>query len=317
MKKTILITHTDLDGAACVIVAKEFFKDNIEYYCCNPNKCDDVFQYIIDYWYKTSPFTIDKVIFADICPKNIKSIQLISKYSINTEIYDHHLTNMNFILSLKHLPETLKYFFSVDECCGALNFYKNSPDKQEDNNELAEFLRYINNYDLHIDINNISDGYNLLLQAIGMDRFLARSYAPLSVEEQYIISGLVHIRQQYIKNKLKHIRSIYFLGFNLVIYITESTYIDALADVLKTEYSDKYDGLIMINLDAGSVSIRAIKETFDCAKFVRRLSKLSGGHVSSAAFMLSPKVNNYIINNILLQQLRIGGSYNAKAKKDS
>ena len=66
--RIILITHTDLDGASCILAFKELYKDypgQLEYYCCNPDKSDKTFEKVINKY----PLEIHKVIFADV-PRN-------------------------------------------------------------------------------------------------------------------------------------------------------------------------------------------------------------------------------------------------------
>ena len=299
MGKTILITHTDLDGAACILVSKELYGD-LEYYCCNPDKADSIFEEVINKY----PLGINKIIFADMCFRKTSTLDLISKYNITVEVYDHHITAQNFIQS-QRLPDTLSCIFTVDKACGALNLYQNNLDNIKiDNKDLETFLMYVNDHDLFTRKYTMSDDYNIYFNAIGMYKFISRGYGSLSDSELYAIDVLKIKEQEYIDTKIKHLDVIEFNGKSLAVVIADDCPTSMLAENMRIKEVD-CDGLAVINLNSGLVSLRSIRDSFNCAKFAKKMSKLGGGHEKAAGFPLDQKVFTNLAHNVLTKQINL------------
>ena len=300
MGKTILITHTDLDGAACILVSLELYKDDLEYYCCNPDKADSIFEEVINKY----PLEISKIVFADMCFNKTSTLDLISKYNIIVEVYDHHVTAQNFIQSHR-LPDTLSCIFTVGEACGALNLYQNNLDNIKlDNENLETFLMYVNDYDLFTRKYTMSDNYNIYFNAIGMYKFISRGYDSLSDSELYAIDVLKIKEQEYIDTKIKHLNVIEFSGKSLAVVIADDCPTSMLAENMRIKEID-CDGLAVINLNSGLVSLRSIRDSFNCAKFARKMSKFGGGHEKASGFPLDQKVFTNLAHNILTKQINL------------
>lgn len=300
MGKTILITHTDLDGAACILVSLELYKDDLEYYCCNPDKADSIFEEVINKY----PLEISKIVFADMCFRKTSTLDLISKYNITVEVYDHHVTAQNFIQSHR-LPDMLSCIFTVGEACGALNLYQNNLDNIKlDNENLETFLMYVNDHDLFTRKYTMSDNYNIYFNAIGMYKFINRGYGSLSDNELYAIDVLKIKEQEYIDTKLKHLNVIEFSGKSLAVVIADDCPTSMLAENMRIKEID-CDGLAVINLNSGLVSLRSIRDSFNCAKFARKMSKFGGGHEKASGFPLDQKVFTNLAHNILTKQINL------------
>ena len=300
MGKTILITHTDLDGAACILVSLELYKDDLKYYCCNPDKADSIFEEVINKY----PLEISKIVFADMCFRKTSTLDLISKYNITVEVYDHHVTAQNFIQSHR-LPDTLSCIFTVGEACGALNLYQNNLDNIKlDNDNLETFLMYVNDHDLFTRKYTMSDNYNIYFNAIGMYKFISRGYGSLSDSELYAIDVLKIKEQEYIDTKIKHLNVIEFSGKSLAVVIADDCPTSMLAENMRIKEID-CDGLAVINLNSGLVSLRSIRDSFNCAKFARKMSKFGGGHEKASGFPLDQKVFTNLAHNILTKQINL------------
>ena len=301
--RIILITHTDLDGASCIFAFKELYKDyhgQLEYYCCNPDKSDKTFEKVINKY----PLEIHKVIFADMCIRDVNTLSLISKYNITVEVYDHHISAENFMRAHK-LPSTLSCVFTTNEKCGALNLYENNIDGIKPNNkDLETFLMYVNDHDLFIRKYKTSDDYNLYFDALGMDRFISRGYGSLSDSELYAIDVLKIKEQEYINTKIKHLNVIEFSGKSLAVVIADDCPTSMLAENMRIKEID-CDGLAVINLNSGLVSLRSIRDSFNCAKFARKMSKFGGGHEKASGFPLDQKVFTNLAHNILTKQINL------------
>ena len=299
--RIILITHTDLDGAACILAFKELYKDypgQLEYYCCNPDKSDKTFEKVINKY----PLEIHKVIFADMCIRDVNTLSLISKYNITVEIYDHHISAENFMRSHK-LPDNLSCVFTTNEKCGALNFYENNIDGiKPDNKDLETFLMYVNDHDLFIRKYRASDDYNIYFNAIGMDRFISRGYCTLTDSELYAVEILKLKEQKYIADAIKHMNYIDFAGKNLAVVVSDDCPISMLAETMRCEEID-CDGLMVINMNSGLVSLRSIRDNFSCVKFAKQMSKIGGRHEKAAGFSFNQAVYGKVILGMLSKQL--------------
>ena len=81
-----LITHTDLDGIGCAILAKLAFKDNVEIeYCNNPDGATEALNKLKAYLY-------DSIIVTDI---SFSPDKLSHNVLDRRQIFDHHTTAMH------------------------------------------------------------------------------------------------------------------------------------------------------------------------------------------------------------------------------
>ena len=85
-KKSVLFTHTDLDGLGCEILFKIFIGDHV--YRCEPDTVSDT----ILSWMEDKNGDEWLVFITDICP-TLDVLRLLVKNGFNTNVYDHHATN--------------------------------------------------------------------------------------------------------------------------------------------------------------------------------------------------------------------------------
>ena len=236
------------------------------------------------------------------CIRDVNTLSLISKYNITVEVYDHHISAENFMRAHK-LPDNLSCVFTTNEKCGALNFYENNIDGIKPNNkDIETFLMYVNDHDLFIRKYRASDDYNIYFNAIGMDRFISRGYCTLTDSELYAIEILKLKEQKYIADTIKHMNYIDFAGKSLAVVISDDCPISMLAETMRCEEID-CDGLMVINMNSGLVSLRSIRNNFSCVKFAKQMSKFGGGHEKAAGFSLNQAVYGKVILGMLSKQL--------------
>lgn len=84
----ILVTHVDLDGAGCALVARSFFKElgpeNI--YHCNYDIVDELVIKLLE-------TTEEKIIITDVSVNEESGKIIEEKYKGRVELFDHHKTS--------------------------------------------------------------------------------------------------------------------------------------------------------------------------------------------------------------------------------
>lgn len=145
--KVIQFTHTDLDGVACAIVARQYFGRSIKTYFCNYNEVDETMRTVLNELEeagKHCTIIISDLAYSEECSDI--TFKLLSQHDVI--IADHHKSHMwmNDVFSYKHtcVVDETKY-------CGAYLLRKVLSAKcgfvPGDMYRLGKFVEYVNQWD--------------------------------------------------------------------------------------------------------------------------------------------------------------------------
>ena len=144
--KVIQFTHTDLDGVACAIVARQYFGRSLKTYFCNYNEVDDTMRTVLGELKESGKhctIIISDLAYSEECTDI--TFNLLSQHDVI--IADHHKSHlwMNDVFGYKHTC-------IVDESkfCGAYLLKKVLSSKYRlngDSYRLSKFVEYVNQWD--------------------------------------------------------------------------------------------------------------------------------------------------------------------------
>lgn len=138
--KTILFTHTDLDGIGCEILMRLAFKD-IEVYNLDYTNIDKRITSI--------DVRDSNVYITDICPR-IETLKYIKERANQLYILDHHSKSKEFLKEVEELEPTLYHidekFDGVDRC-GTYLVYEYLGYKIDFTDEVYDFVVHVDSWD--------------------------------------------------------------------------------------------------------------------------------------------------------------------------
>lgn len=193
---TILVTHTDLDGAGCAILFKRQFPDiEIEYH--DYDTIDDISK---ELWDNRNNY--DQIFFADITPN-----EEIGRKMVNDDkfiLIDHHITRTY----LADLPNT-NVIYDTTICATRLvaHYFGVANEYDADYNDNWKFIFAVDAYDTW-KLNSLYREHgldlNLLFSYYGMDEFVTE-FSNMDVIDSYertILTVLKRLDSDYLTEKL-------------------------------------------------------------------------------------------------------------------
>lgn len=267
-----LITHTDLDGIGCAILAKLAFKDNVEIeYCNNPDGATEALNKLKAYLY-------DSIIVTDI---SFSPDKLSHNVLDRIQIFDHHATAM-------HCAEYGVVDTSGKEC-GTSLFYKfiNNIDNAK---VFVETVRKYDTWEWTKDGNKLPYYLNALLYLYGRDKFVdifvdrlqktkLTEINMFTTEEAFLIAETELQKERALMDASSTIHIVETYEHKIGV-IFGSYDISSLALVIEKKFPD-LDYVMQINLNTGAVSVRTDKSYIDLGKLMHD-KYAGGGHKLSA-----------------------------------
>lgn len=293
----LLITHTDLDGIGCAILAKLFFKNDIEFILCKTYK--DVNEYL------------EKINIADYNKIFITDITCDEKYMQSEKIllFDHHKTSL-FLNQYKNC--TVKVTLNNKLTCGAELFYQYLLSKGLCKYDY--FVELIRLYDTWEWINynsKIPYYLNNLIYILGTNNFINSYVEKLQkhdLNELNIFSNTERILLEYQENQIQNFinnKKPYIKTFNIninnikrkigICFAEQNQSI--LGNTICKE--ENIDIMIMINLNYPSISFRTELEDIDVSMLAKKINISGGGHKKAAGSVLSDEINTCIYQYII------------------
>lgn len=276
----ILVTHIDLDGAGCEIVARFFYPElalkNI--YHLDYDTVDKEVR-------KLPNLSEETLIFADLgMPKETADF-LNTHCAGRVELFDHHKTAME---ELREYPwahfdlssSGTKFLF--DTLCQRM------PEK-EIPEALRDFVFYVNDYDLWLHQSPVSRQVNDMMNLLGMNLFvrlvmerIADGQPLIDKTDRLYLEGTVYYKKKYFQDR---VRDAVADGNRLVLvasrYISElSQYVRDVSPVPEEWKNVEY--IDVVNLDNHTHSLRSYKEGFDVSLIAK--SKGGGGHPQASGY---------------------------------
>lgn len=326
MKKNILFTHDDMDGAGCRIVFDLAFRECNEYsadveneddraviYNCTNNNVDDtVLRCIYNGGLIGSETTIW---FGDIAP-HWEVMEKLLMVTPRVKVFDHHPTNEYLnerLFGSKVLPVNSS---GVPECGTSLmlrNFiaWKSIPEKSI-LLDFADTIRSYDTYEFKTTNNQMAKDLMTLFTLLGMEEFCRYYYYFLLANDKarYIISDgqMVFVKAKLDAEKRTiesitpdDVNTVYIRGHKTAL-LTKSVYanVSELAYVFLHKYTE-YDMFIAASLaNGGKFEIRTIRDDLDTGKEIASLAG-GGGHPKASGAPISQKTMDTFISNLVDQ----------------
>jgi oligoribonuclease NrnB/cAMP/cGMP phosphodiesterase (DHH superfamily) len=286
-----LITHTDLDGAGCAIIAKSIFNDlDIEYH--NYDTIDEVSKKMLN------DTKFDKIIFADITPEEDIGKQMLNNNKFL--LIDHHKTReylvgdfSNVIFNKDYCATVLFLIYKYNITCYSsdeIDYIMYS--KYYNQNEI-DFLNLVNSIDawdtwkLESEFRERGEKLNKLFCFYGINKFIDKFKSPRNItdNENIIIQVINDIDNKWIDAQLikENIRKDRSENNFLFLLISESKPIGLIVN------NKKYDELgidyvLAYNVNNDTVNLRS-KGDFDVSEIAKKFG--GGGHRNAAGFISS------------------------------
>jgi len=329
MLKSILFTHTDLDGAGCRIIFELVNMDNIkgEDYLvlnCDNNTIDEDVMNCLDI-NKDIINEDTHICFADIVAHDETLIYLKDRYK-NIFIWDHHITNYPAQLIIPSATIISETPLGVKES-GTSLIYKHfmeqsflTPikifDKNYNQSLISEFVDTIRSYDTYEwkETNNMkAKELVTLFFLLGMEAFCKRYVEKLSsdkIGEELISSNDMDFVKAKLDNEQKIIENISpddvfqikLDGYNVAFLLGGR---GANISELSYQFLQKYPefdvfAAFLLN-DRNKISFRSVKDDVNVSELAAKLS--GGGHQKSSGFTLP---NDIIINiaNVIFDYMK-------------
>ena len=297
-----LITHTDLDGIGCAILAYLAFRNNVDVSYCNYDDVDDVVQKVID------ADLYEKVFITDISVSE-SMVEKINTKHRNWVLLDHHPT----ALDLNRFDWcTVEVYSESDENIktgGTELFYGWLVSNGElyNTDTLQKFVSCVRDYDTYRwkDIGDegiICKNFNDLFHLYGRDTFIDRivdqlKYGDIGFSEadHILLNANQNQIDRYIEKKNKQMIKWDLLGKRCGVVFAEQ-YISELGNRL-CEMHPEIDFVAIVDIGFDTVSYRTIRDNLDLGKDVASAFG-GGGHPKAAGSQIPKEVKDMLIHEI-------------------
>ncbi len=274
----ILITHIDLDGAGCEVVARFFYPELTAVYHLDYDTVDKELR-------KITNDPRENLIFADIAMTTETASWLDSAYAGRVELFDHHKTAME---SLGNYPWA-HFDLSVSGTKLLFNTLRARMPEKQIPEALSKFVFYVNDYDLWIHESSVSRQLNDMLSLLGMPIFtrmmmdrISQNQLLVDSTDRLYLDGVTFYKKKYFQDR---VRTAIVDGNRLV--TVASRYISELSQYIRDikpvpEEWKNIDYIDVINLDNQTHSLRSYKDDFDVSIVAKE--KGGGGHPKASGY---------------------------------
>ncbi|MDI0267862.1 DHHA1 domain-containing protein [Clostridioides difficile] len=290
-----LITHNDLDGVGCYIIANYILHEQIEVNYCNYKNVNDV---VLDTLEKHDKY--EKVFITDISV-NKEVAKKLDKIKDKIQLLDHHPTAL-FLNNYDWANVEIEC--SKSKTCGTQMLFDYL---KRDYNNLSEstlkcFIELVRRYDTwewkdkynDLDAKHLND----LMYIIGIEDFIIDMLTKIDKNTDLfdkLSLKLLEIKQKeidrYVDEKDKTIMVKEILGYNAGIVFAEN-HISELGNRL-SELHPELDFIIIINREI--ISYRTIKDNINLSKIAKIFG--GGGHPKTSGSQIDECcIDNYIKN---------------------
>lgn len=322
--KNLLLTHTDLDGVSCAVIAKVAGLENLTTIFVDNDKIDELIEEYIEKHINTENFLeYDNVYITDLPIKEETAYrlnQLIDSYvregtkpnieepRINTKfVYlDHHKTSLSLNqYDWAMVQCSMQELFSKEEkpICGTKLFARYlTANNVQFSNETEQYIENVNDWDTWLwqkTNNEEAESLSLLLGFVPRDMFIEQALqlcdtGHASVFANDLIACVREKRTTYIEEKIKEAQII-TLRQNKFISVRASQHVSLLGNKLAEMYKDDCAGAIIIS-DYG-LSFRGVRSDIDMSEYAKLFG--GGGHQKAAGASFDNEYNQRVINELL------------------
>lgn len=282
MLNIIHVTHSDLDGIGCEVLSHAAFPDDaVTVYSEDYETVDDRIATII----KEDNFDI--LFITDISardPEVIKSLNEISKNK-TVRIVDHHMTSAQ-----RYIGMNWARFTSAE--CGTLAFYNTLiKEFSADIAYLKKFAETVNDYDLWIKEDPMSDRLNSLFHFMGREGFVRRTLNYDFKKESEIMSvteiGIIHYcdlkTDKYVQEKIMTAKKI-CSKIRIAVVFADTAQSQIGDTIRKSGKFDDCECTAIIDVARQMVSLRRINPEFNVGEYAKKFG--GGGNPATAGFSI-------------------------------
>lgn len=288
MKKHVLVTHNDIDGAGAATLFKyvcEEYGLNYEIHTVGVDEVDKVLYDILNLGNIASLYIID------ISPKDSGVINILATMydDYNIQLLDHHETAA---LRFKEYGDWAEF----NDECGTMQFFYYLSGKY-DVSKYDKFTKLVDVYDRYQTEDNLfaeARRLNILFTLLGIEDFVnrmidGRPYSELlDKQESDTIDLIEKENQQYMNKKIESIRAYEYDSVKFACIFADRLANEISEELRFLEYN-QYSFVAVIDISELKVSLRSIDPEFNVGEFAKNFSKRGGGHTLSGGFSLNEK----------------------------
>lgn len=305
-----LFTHNDLDGLACVLLAKlAYGRDSVDFETC---RYEDINEKLTLYLEEKQYENFDHCFITDISMKDevaqvINSSPIVSNHAIT--LIDHHISAID-LNNYNWCHVTIEDSHGI-KCSGTSLFYEalcglDIPYKEHLQTTLIKsFVEKVRRYDTwdwqaleDIESKQLNDLFFILGKERFLDYWMTRleeDSNEFSFDETQKL--LLEIRQneidQYIESRNEELVEREIAGYKAGI-VFANRFQSELGNQLALLHPE-YDFIAMINV-GGGVSCRTIKDNVNLAEIAALFE--GGGHAKAAGLPVKDEIREMVINQI-------------------
>lgn len=307
-----LITHTDLDGVSCAILAKIAWKDNVDVsFCYLPSDVNASLLKLA----KEEAWKKYNVVFITDLSFNVEILEQLGKLQGCLKLFDHHLTTIE---SFHEFPWACVHT-DIDRklTCGTELFYRYLQSKHLVGNRdyYVEQVRQYDTWDWYQKENRIPKYLSDVVNNFGLqyfyktylERLSVRDVNELNIFNQYERDILLFeeareqkdidmfIENSYICDIYSDVISPNKKKFKIGVVFNSSLYSSALGNSMCRQLD--VDIAFLVNLNKEKIEVRTAKEDINLNRLMKEYFR-GGGHQKAAGGFIG-NVTDSIIRNLL------------------
>ncbi|MGL4344052.1 MAG: DHH family phosphoesterase [Cellulosilyticaceae bacterium] len=275
-----MMTHTDLDGVGCGILAKLYLKDVDVQFCSNNSIDERVKEFLVDH-----EADVTHLFITDVSVNEKIAAQLDQLQDVKVVLLDHHHTGL---MLNQYSWATVKVETDTFKHCGTELFYQYieewlKPTHNVIHEAFVELVRLHDVWEWEEKGEERSGQLSDLLQFEGLYHFYEAMSHKLELgkiftdEDKRVLEILKDTKENYIKRKMKQVQRLEVGGYQIGMVYGEQ-HISELGNDLAKEYPE----LDIIAIFTGRrVSLRSIKENIHLGEWSKTHYN-GGGHQLAA-----------------------------------
>lgn len=293
MGRIKLFTHTDLDGVGCAVLAKLAWGNNVDIDFCSTGNIDEKVQEFIT-MYKDDDY--EQVFITDLSINDEIALTINVSKILRDKfvIIDHHKTAL-WLNDYKFAEVVVENSQTGEKESGTSLFYRHLIFDINDlqiTPTIDNFVNMVRRYDtwewtdgkndnVEKDLNTIFNYYGIVEF---LEKMVTRLQCPttypniITMDEQIVLKVKYKDEKDYIDD-VESRMEISIIGHHTVGIVYASRYLSIVGNTICKRHPN-IDYIIMIDMESGKYSLRAVKDDVDVSEVAKRLG--GGGHKAAA-----------------------------------